>query len=804
VPSSLRSGRRVALISWASLCVLASPGALAAPQLTERDFVRLLMPNQLVALDGQGEADVTPLRAWVEQADETGLGPLHTFISAEFYAAHGDATKAALLYWRLVQDAASDPHRDTWGGSALVPFSLYRWLKLQRGRGEDGKTDFEQMSKWADDLLPRRLERSVFETHPILPSLPLFEPELYRELADVARLSGLPAKAAQYYLAYVSRVRSEALAQSDDALYRLTIDQGVATADRIALFRGRHLLSLGRKDAAIPLLEQALEHGDEEVKLEAQYLLVKAGRWRERELQSEKLDEVHRFSSRRQLAQDALLDRALLYAPGAPELVANLEQLIREYPDGERADDAMYWLARSAQLRGELDASLVWYQRVRDFPAPSQYRDRSHVSPALGLLWRNRPGDAERAQQILSELVAKYPDSLLRQNALFWLGRIAEDAGDAASAERHFGKCAEEQPYEYYGIRAQMHLADGSAARRQLRIENTDVRKKIRDAYRIDAPATQPTGKPGSVYLERVRSSLANGLYAAALSGEAALRERAASKRIEDFTFEELDAYGLLTRIAVMMALRQDALAAAVESGFPADRMAVSRMLGTVADWPLSMTLVHQVAVPAGAKRSELMRIPDYLKTAYPVVYSDELARSTQGSAASPGLLYVVMRSESYFYPAALSSANALGLFQFIPSTFDELDRQWGLLASSGAADWRAYLLDERRSIALGARWFAEKKLPAFRDDPLLAAMAHHSGDARVRAWESLWQERGWLGDVERMIDSFRQSEIGPDEPDRRGVEARNFTRQVMADLAIVDAAGLYPAAAAPALVGGR
>jgi peptidoglycan lytic transglycosylase len=794
-----------AAAAFCGLVLLLLPHSLAAQSLTEAGFAALLMPEQLVQAERAGSLDTTKLDAWLDlSSDETHLGPVHTFIKAEVLRARGDGEQAADLYWKIVGDAAGDPNGDTWGHSALVAPSLYRWLQFQQKTQKRDKAAFRKIARWANDLLSRRLVRSIFESHSILPSLPLFEAEIYKALASVASLLDLPAAAAQYYLNYLSHLRSEEPTSPEDPLYKLTIAQGVATPDRIALFRGRQLLSLGNKRAAVPYLEQALAQGDDEVSLEAQYLLVQAGKWHKRSEKAEKYEEVHRFSSKRELAQDALYQKALLYGGDDPELKENLTRLIREYPGQTRADDAMYWLARSAQVRGRLDESLDWYRQVREFLGQTQYREQSYLRPALGLIWRGQPGDRDEANRILTDFVAEYPDALLRPNALFWLGRIAEDRNEEDVAKKLFQHCAGEEPFGYYGIRAQMHLADGSEARRQIEIENQTLRQQLVAAHRDEAPTEPPGEAKGNVYLGRLRAALDTGLYSAALGGEAALRVKDASKRIQDFTFEELDELGLMTRLTVMIALRQEALAAAAATPSRADRVAISQLLRRVADWPLSMTLVHQVALTAASDRSEMMRSRGYLHAAYPVVYPNQLRHATNERPVSVPLLYAVMRNESYFYPAAMSSASALGLFQFIPTTFDELDSEWGLLAKSGVSDRRAYLLDSNLSIVLGARWFAEKKLPPFEGNPLLAAMAHHSGDRRVQTWQGIWAAHGWLGDVEMMIETFRQPDFKGRGSDRYGVEARGFAREIAVDLAIADATALYRPAEVPAIAAGR
>ncbi|MCK4513595.1 transglycosylase SLT domain-containing protein, partial [bacterium] len=504
--------------------------------------------------------------------------------------------------------------------------------------------------------------------------------------------------------------------------------------------------------------------------------------------------EVYRRTSRKKLAQEALYWKCLKsHNPGEPKYDECFERLVEKYPSDTRTDDALFWLARGAQLEGELDQSVARYRRLLAYEGESQYVARAGFFPALGLICRGQPRDLELAKDILNELLVTSPDCLLRPHATFWIGRIAEEQGDTALASRMFRRCVNEQPYSYYGIRARMHLADGRDARSQILIEDEGIREELRSAFAGGTHAARKQDGAGSVYSRRIRASLRSGLYAAALGGEEELRSVRASTRVQDCTFEELDELGLLTRIAVMIALQQEALAAADANRSVADRKTISGLVADSADdWPLVMSLVHQKAVGTASTRSELMNLPGYLTAAYPRPYESLIQEAAGEYQVSPAILYATMRNESYFCRAALSESEALGLFQFSPRTFNGLDREWRLVETAGSQDRRAFLLDERHSIDLAARWFSEKLLPLFGQNPLLAVLAHHSGEDRVGTWMGIWEERGLLGDVELMIESFRKKEYDGESADKHGFEAREFGRLVLTDMAIAEAMGLY------------
>ena len=406
------------------------------------------------------------------------------------------------------------------------------------------------------------------------------------------------------------------------------------------------------------------------------------------------------------------------------------------------------------------------------------------------------------------------PPSTLRPHVKFWLGRIFEQLNDEEAARKWFQACVAEFPFSYYGIRSKMHLENKSKARSQILIADDSTKNWILKNYLndIDPNSLEIKKSNNNDYLNRVYTSLNNGLYGAALRSEDLLRKIDASKRIEEFTVGELDKLGVFTRIAIMLALRQDVLAAADVNRSMSDRVWLARQVSEqTRDWPLLLTVVHPVSVSSNHQKKELMNTPGFLKTAYPAIYKKNVVRSIENLKPNappaivrgyqyktlPALLYAVMRNESFFYPAALSRVDALGLFQFMPETFEEIDAEWNLLENSGVTNRQAFLLNKKHSIDLGVRWFAEKKLPPFNLNPFLAVLSHHSGEDqkgidRVIKWKQIWGKYGWLNDFEVMVETFRKPEFSKGEADPWGSEARNFARWVITDLAIVDVLGIY------------
>ena len=60
-----------------------------------------------------------------------------------------------------------------------------------------------------------------------------------------------------------------------------------------------------------------------------------------------------------------------------------------------------------------------------------------------------------------------------------------------------------------------------------------------------------------------------------------------------------------------------------------------------------------------------------FMKNAYPLKYTDIVAKEATANQVDPALVYSVIKAESSFNPEALSHAGAIGLMQLTPDTFE-------------------------------------------------------------------------------------------------------------------------------------
>lgn len=771
---------------------------VGAPDVPEAERV----PARLVAaLFALSRSDDVPSELKPFLTGERGASPADpnwpvlTYLVGEAQKARGQPERARATFRALVSWAATrptGPYGDTWGGSGLVALGLWRWLLLlepHAGAGTaDIKAEVDQALDVAASLTETRLFSGMVRDTAPLPALPLLREDVARRLARIAWRGNRPQAPALFleFLAIDSRGELDAVDQ--EILGKL---QSRVDVERLRLFRARKLLDLvkteARKAEAAATLEALWANPQAPADLRAEAGYEWANFHRRKVLLRSRLLEI--LTSTIELAQGhgsiaerALYLRALVHnvepGPNVVAFRADMNEYLRRFPEGSLVDEALFQLATDTLFRLDTDDALAYFQRLRDLPDPNRYRDSAHFLPALALVGRNGPGDLAAADTLLNEYAQRYPSGLFRFRCLFWRGRIAEARGEERVATTLFRQVIEEAPYDYYGLRARMHLEDGrAAAGKDVPDAGSTVRRDLHRIYgqsRIDTNvvATSP-------YHGRVEAA-ARGLYGDLLKIESKLGER-----LDDLPLARVDERGLLPAVGLLLALRQDALAARDADPSIDNRLRLAAVLGReVGDWPVALMMTSVDDVRSG-RLAKLQRDPRYLATTYSPVLS--VLEPALGSAAWPidgsratskSLMYAVMRQESGFYPKAMSRTGALGLFQFLPATFDSLDRRWGLRRSSGVDSSVEYLLDPERNAALWARWVKTEFKLTRRHEITTTVMKHHAGS--ILSSIEFWDRLGLAGDVEFRVETARFN------------ATRNFVRHVLQDLIIVDAAGLF------------
>lgn len=115
------------------------------------------------------------------------------------------------------------------------------------------------------------------------------------------------------------------------------------------------------------------------------------------------------------------------------------------------------------------------------------------------------------------------------------------------------------------------------------------------------------------------------------------------------------------------------------------------------------------------------------IKLSYPIKYEEYVEKYSREFGVEENLIYAIIKTESSFNPDAVSSANAGGLTQITPETFE-----W-LKIKLGEENKDLSLFDPETSIKYGA-FFISYLLNEFGDTDTAVA-AYHAGRGRVNGW---------------------------------------------------------------------
>ncbi|MCX5772502.1 MAG: transglycosylase SLT domain-containing protein [Candidatus Hydrogenedentes bacterium] len=740
-----------------------------------------------------------------QDATDNPLWPYRTFLQAESDLAAGEKDEAARKYAAIVFWASRPSHGDDYGAIGLASIALWRSLVLLN---ENPKPDRElsgQMLGCVSSIHDSKASQGMYRGL-MLPSLPQVEEDTLRQAAVLAWKTGERDRAQRLFLDYLSIARTDELEPLEREIIAALVSTGVASPERLKLFQARRLFELGQTAQTSRLLREIYEGPVGQARAEAAFYLAQTvriqqrGAWREESqvLISVAVDQ----SSDPKTVQEALFRRAIwAKSTDTASFKRDLERLVETFPNGSRTDDALHQLGMYHFEQDQIEECLKAYESLRAVSDNNDYEDSAHFVPAMALYQRQRPGDLESACDLLLRLNELRPGGPFYGRALFWLGRIHEELGQRDTAEKHFRTLIEALPYDFHALRARLHLAlqpGASAPARERLWLPPDVEEEIRSRYRESR--IEPFQETPSAYHARIRQALDSGLYQAGLSGETTFTKSFPSQRLEEVPLTELDKQGLTPCLSVVLSLRQDAIFAARSAGGSApeeqpmkERTAnCLRVVGAVAqvvqDWPLVMALIGPFGDIRRDERGAVQNDPHYLATAYAPV-DKELVMAKAHAYSRPGtlesehlaeLLYSVARRESRFYPAALSPMHALGLFQFMPRTFEDLNKKWGLLTENRSA--AAFLLNKDLQYDLAARYFMSDVLPRYPGEYglLFAIMDHNAGAPAVKNWMEVWKNLGRDKDVEYMVDTIWYG------------ETRILVTGILTDMMIVTAAGIY------------
>jgi soluble lytic murein transglycosylase-like protein/TolA-binding protein len=383
--------------------------------------------------------------------------------------------------------------------------------------------------------------------------------------------------------------------------------------------------------------------------------------------------------------------------------IANYLRAADLAPEGDLADNALWWSSRLLQERGDLAQASTNYQRLATSFPSSEFAMRAGILAGLLPL---QLGDLAAAENRFLSVASAATVVQTQQRAWLWIGKLRDARGDDAGAASAFQRAVDLDPVSYSGLRAHAHLQDTAPQTADLSplsgqiSQNASSLTWLETNYGPEETAPLPFSQGPA--------------WRAAVQLESAGLQRSASIRFDELIDAAASDPWLLYRMGQQL-----------------------KALGIV---HRTLDVGERLLAELGA--SERAAAPsEILRWAYPQGWPAVATTEASEVGIDELLLYALIRQESRFNPDAGSNAGALGLTQVIPPTAQAI-----ATALSDEAFNIDLLFRPERSIAYGAYYLSEQ-LDNFGDAPWIALAAYNGGPGNADRWSN--------GDVEIDPDLF-------------------------------------------------
>jgi soluble lytic murein transglycosylase len=162
-------------------------------------------------------------------------------------------------------------------------------------------------------------------------------------------------------------------------------------------------------------------------------------------------------------------------------------------------------------------------------------------------------------------------------------------------------------------------------------------------------------------------------------------------------------------------------------------------------DMPLQAIRTLNTALSSVAAKARLSLPPDFWTALFPQLYWQEVTEATQFAGLDPWLVLGVIRQESAFNPRAVSSADARGLMQLLPSTGREVSQRIGLEGFRNDL-----LFDPLLNVRLGTQYLS-RLTDTHRGNLIPTLAAYNAGPGRVKQWLKDLSTADWDEFIERL-----------------------------------------------------
>lgn len=383
-------------------------------------------------------------------------------------------------------------------------------------------------------------------------------------------------------------------------------------------------------------------------------------------------------------------DLIIAYSPDHATKVARLDQLAAKHlPTG---GDYILW--RLSEFNP--GSARTYYESIlRDYPQ-GDYAPESGWRLLWPLLSNGRNAEfLSQGQQYLE----KYPYARSAPKVLFWQAKLQEQSAPS-TATKLYQRLTEQYPSNYYAFRAFGRLrvlTEGKPDPGWTTVRNREY-------------------PPAGIDLNTLNILPPAQAFAADALGQA--RREAAT---------ELQAIGAAEDTRLLVTEATGSLPAAVDSWAFQTSGDRAKGLRTIRDALDKQS--KEVFLTANGQPFKSAGTSDELKLLYPVYFSDSIRAASKRAGLDPFLIQALMREESYFNEFAISTSNARGLMQLLPSTAQEV-AQWESMSGFRVSD----LFLPETNIRLGSRYLGYLH-ETFNQNSMPSVGAYNGGPGAMKRW---------------------------------------------------------------------
>ncbi len=360
------------------------------------------------------------------------------------------------------------------------------------------------------------------------------------------------------------------------------------------------------------------------------------------------------------------------------QMVAEVEAAVVRAPSSQWTEAALFLAGNYYWVQLDRDRAAGYYQRLDEKFPMSADANAAQWRVAWAAVMKRQPEAAELLQQHLN----RFSGSIYTPDALYWLGRLAEEAGVAPLARSYYEKLTDRFPQNYFAYLGSTRLQALGTGPTQDPVVLTTI-PAMPDPPSLDRriPAS-PAG----------RQARADALRSIAFDSSAQLEFEAG--------------YAATGEPRLLLEAAQAAVAAE--------------------QYGAAIVLIRQIFPQLGSQSFSDVP-PEVWRIAYALPYESSIRRWSRTRGLDPMLVAGLIHQESAFQPNARSVSNAIGLMQLLPGTARDVAKR----ARVGYS--RARLVDPDYNVKIGTAYLADLRKQF--DTVEEAVAAYNAGENRVVAW---------------------------------------------------------------------